>query len=313
MNAKNSRVAICLATYNGERFLEEQIQSIVSQSFLNWKLFIRDDGSSDGTLRIIKKFVRIYPEQIVDLSELQGGGSSKNNFLTILEWVSEHESFDYYMFSDQDDVWLPDKIALSVKAIGIDSSPCLVHTDLKVVDESLNTITNSFIQYSNLKPKKSDFAHILIQNNVTGCTMLWNKSLNELIDFHSNSRILMHDWWIALLGATFGTIVFVKTPTILYRQHNENVVGAEAAGSLSYIISKMRNFKMIRRGLQRTFEQAEYFKAVYYSRLNGSSQKLLNEYLRLPQESKPRRICLSIKYGFMKQSVIQIIGQFVFV
>ena len=313
MRSENVSVAICLATYNGEKYLEKQIDSIVSQSVSSWTLFIRDDGSTDGTQKIIKKFAKKYPQKVFNLSGLHGGGNSKENFFTILQWVSEHKTFDYFMFSDQDDIWLPDKIALSVKAIDSDDSPCLVHTDLKVVDKNLDTITESFIRYSNLNSQVKDFSHILVQNNVTGCTMLWNKSLNDLIDFHPDSRILMHDWWIALIASAFGNVVFVKTPTSLYRQHDENVVGAEAAGSVAYIISKLRNYKLIKKGLQRTFGQANIFKEIYYHRLDASSKSILDEYLQLPAKSKLRKIYLSLKYGFTKQSTIQIIGQFLFV
>ncbi|EPC17559.1 glycosyltransferase family 2 protein [Lacticaseibacillus paracasei] len=313
METGNLNVAICLATYNGEEFLENQIESIVSQSFSNWKLFIRDDGSEDRTPEIIKQFVQKYPSKIFDLSKIRGGGSSKANFFTILHWVTEYQDSDYYMFCDQDDVWLPDKIALSISAIGVSSLPKLVHTDLKVVDGSLNTIANSFISYSNLDPRKRDFAHILVQNNVTGCTMLWNRSLNKLVDLQTTDSILMHDWWIALIAASFGTITFISTPTILYRQHEENVVGAQNVRSAAYVISKLRRFDSIRKGIQRTFDQAQFFHEEYNPCLRCNMKNVLDEFLRLPKKRKIGKIYSCIRNGFLKQSVIQIIGQFIFV
>ncbi|KFC33123.1 glycosyltransferase family 2 protein [Lacticaseibacillus rhamnosus] len=306
-------VAICLATYNGQDYLREQLESIISQSFTNWKLFIRDDGSTDSTPEIINQFVLKNPEKIVNLSGLKGGGNSTSNFMTILKWVSEHEDPDYYMFSDQDDVWLPDKVSFSVQALGDSQLPKLVHTDLRVVDESLKIITDSFIRYSNLNPDKRDLSHILIQNNVTGCTMLWNRSLNRLIDFRISDRILMHDWWIALVAAAFGTIVFVKTPTILYRQHKKNVVGAQQVGSLSYILSKLRSVTLVKQGLKRTFDQAQLLKDIYGSRLSNNANTILDEFLSLPQKSKFSRIYKSFRFGFIKQSMVQIIGQMIFI
>lgn len=313
-NGIDTNVAICLAVYNGEEFIEDQIKSILQQSYKNWHLFVRDDRSTDASKSIIQEYIDRFPDKITDLSYLPGGGNSQDNFLTILSWVTANVNSDYFMFCDQDDVWLPNKIALCMDASPeIDSDPVLVHTDLRVVDEKLNILSDSFIKMSHLNPQKRDLAHLLVQNNVTGCTMFWNRALNRRFNPQDSSLMLMHDWWITLVAAGLGEIRYISTPTILYRQHQGNVVGAADVGSFQYIRSKLQNIPMIRRSIRDTFKQAKSFQDCYRKDLNSESNYVLDKYVNLSKQSKLRKIFACIKYNFLKQSFIQIIGQFVFI
>ncbi|MCB5231657.1 glycosyltransferase family 2 protein [Levilactobacillus brevis] len=307
-------VGICLATFNGEKYLKQQLDSILKQTFKGWHLYIRDDGSSDNTEKIIEQYTRKYPSKITNLTGILGGGNSKNNFLTILEWVSMHQEMEYYMFCDQDDYWLPKKIEITLNGIGKNDHPILVHTNLKIVSGQLDIINKSFIKYSHLNPKKRDLAHLLIQNNVTGCTMLWNEKLNKLIKFNcDNNDVMMHDWWISLIAAGLGEIKYVDTPTMLYRQHSNNVVGASPVYSLSYISGRVKNTAEVKAGLMATYRQARFFCEEYSQYLTMSNRKVLKNFLNIPSTKKIGKILLCIHNGFLKQSIIQLIGQLVFI
>lgn len=236
-------IDILLSTYNGARYLHEQIDSIINQSFTDWHLLIRDDGSTDNTVVIVDDYCQKYPRKIKKITDTFGNVDVIRSFEILLE----NSTADYIMFCDQDDFWLPNKIELSFNKIkqmenqyGLDI-PLLVHTNLKVVDENRNLICDSFWKYSALKPEILDknIYYLSICNCVTGCTVLINKKAKE-ISLPFIAPIEMHDVWIALHVKKYGEIDYLYIPTIEYRQHAANILGAEPA-SFSII---RRFFKM---------------------------------------------------------------------
>lgn len=317
MNITDNTVAICMATYNGAMYVKEQIESIEQQSYTNWILFIRDDNSTDDTGYIIKEKAKKNPEKIMVIEDdhLQGG-SSKKNFAEILKWVSHNYDFNYFMFSDQDDYWLPQKVELSLNKVKkveeTYDGPVLIHTDLKVVDKNLNVIGESFIKYRALDPTTKDINHLLVQNNITGCTMCWNKKLNDILDI-SDDRVAMHDWWMALAATCFGKIEFIKEPTILYRQHGNNVVGATNVNSLSFIIKRLMGNAHVRETLNMSMVQARAFESYYRDELSKNQQTLVKEFSNLETKSKIEKIKTVLKRGYLKQGLVQIIGEIMFI
>lgn len=308
-----ARVAICLATYNGATYVSQQIESIINQTYLNWHLYIRDDSSNDGTDKILLNFQKKYPKKITVLENLEGGGSSQKNFLVILNWVKRKIDPEYYMLCDQDDYWLSNKIEISLSKFRNDELPLLVHTDLKVVNAELEILDESFMKASGLNGEKNDLAHLLIQNNVTGCTMIWNRELNNNINYETMTNNLMHDWWIALIATSFASIEYVSIPTVLYRQHNNNVVGASKVYSLDYVKKKLSDVTSIKRAMNDTYWQAFYFQKEYGQKIDEKNQKILEQYVKLPSLNKLSKILTCLKNGFFKQSVIQLIGQLLFI
>ena len=217
------KVTILLSTYNGEQFLVEQIKSIQEQTYRDWQLLIRDDGSTDGTRAVIEDFCRkddrisfINRENPQNLGVIQ-------SFHSLLQY----QDSDFYFFSDQDDVWLPDKIAMQLaEADKYDSSlPLLVYTDLKVVDQELQVVHESMIRTQS-DHANTELVQELTENTVTGGVSMINRALAQLWTGKEEHELLMHDWYLGLLAAAFGNLVYIDKPGELYRQHSNNVLGA---------------------------------------------------------------------------------------
>jgi len=220
------KVAILLSTYNGAEHLKVQIESILNQSYTNFSLYIRDDGSSDNTPEIIRKFCEM-DKRVNIVPSIKNLGCA-NSFLTMAKNIES----DIYMFCDQDDFWLKDKVQRAIASFTINDNvtPLLYHTDLKIVDEKLKIICDSFYKQQELTAINSNTKNnIFIQNYVVGCTIAINQALHNIL-FNGNSipvNVAMHDWWLALIAKCFGHIHFDSTQTLLYRQHSSNVIGAK--------------------------------------------------------------------------------------
>lgn len=225
------RVLILMATYNGARYIEEQIRSIQAQSFSNWTLLIRDDGSRDDTRECIARLAQ--QDQRVQLVQDQAGNLGViGNFSALMQRALEQNA-DAIFFADQDDHWHPDKLSIMLAGMqalerqyGADI-PLLVHCDLAVVDADMQLIAPSFVEFMQLSPRSADLGLLLRQNQVTGCACLVNRAAVQL-SFPIASDVLMHDWWLAQLCAATGKIGFVPQALVQYRQHGGNVVGAQS-------------------------------------------------------------------------------------
>ena len=224
---ENYRIAILMATYNGEKYLKEQIDSIISQTCQDWHLYIHDDGSKDSTIAIIKDYICQYPDSITLLDYPPQGGACKN-FLSLLERVEA----PYYMFCDQDDVWLPEKIEKSfckiqeIEEKSSSKTPIIINTDLTIVDEHLHTICESFWSHERIIPNwlRTYDDHAAVYS-ATGCTMLFNHKTKEIVK-HPYKYATMHDAWVNLsVAAVNGVICYLPESFILYRQHRQNTQG----------------------------------------------------------------------------------------
>ncbi|MFC0428816.1 glycosyltransferase family 2 protein [Chryseobacterium scophthalmum] len=222
---RKDKIAILLSTYNGEKYVEEQINSIINQDYNDWKLYIRDDGSNDSTTEIIRKYCEKY-DNIVFLEGAENVGAA----LSFMDLLSKVNS-EYYMFCDQDDIWLKNKVSslynVFLQNENAQNNLLMVFSDATVVDQDLNEIDRSLWNYNKLPPylilKKSKY--ISIFNCAPGCTMMFNHQLKiKLNDYDTN--ILMHDWYAIIKALQYGTIKYIDTSLMLYRQHSNNVLGA---------------------------------------------------------------------------------------
>ena len=186
-------------------------------------------------------------------------------------------------------------------------TPILIHTDLKVVDNNLNLISPSFRNYQNIEPNpKNLLPRLLVQNFVTGCTMMINKPLRDLI-IPIPTQAIMHDWWIALIAASFGKIAYISEPTVLYRQHQQNTVGARAWG-INYIFSRAKNIKKIKIDIQKTILQARIFREIYQNKLSEEQLEIINTYIDLPDKPLLLRKYLMIKNGYYQLGKLKNLG-----
>lgn len=223
---KKPIVAILLATYNGQKYIKEQLMSLDKQTFQDFVCYIHDDGSSDGTREIALEFCKNKPEKFI-LIESEPCGGAKDNFLFLMKQIKNEP---YIMFCDQDDQWDPNKISISLAAlreIENKSDLACVYTDLIVSDKNLKEISPSFYTFSGKDPYKNDLVSLLMNNVAVGCTMMITRELAKKSLEKTNCELLfMHDWWIALLASACGSISYINSPLIKYRQHGENNVGA---------------------------------------------------------------------------------------
>ncbi len=309
-------ITILMATYNGETYLAEQIESILCQTESHWKLIIQDDCSTDRTAAVAQEYAARYPEKIRLIRRDKPSGSAKNNFFSMLPLADT----PYCMTCDQDDVWLPEKIAATLEkmqemesAFGKDT-PLLVHTDLKVVDQNLNETAGSLLYIQDLSPRRDALHQLIVQNIVTGCTMMVNRALlTRFVPIPEMQNCIMHDWWLAILAAAFGKIGFVETPTILYRQHSNNQVGAKNAHSLSYNWARFRDRVGAKTVLRDTYLQAGEFLKLHRPELDASQVRLLDAYSGIPQHPKWKRVAILLRHRLFKKGYKRKIAQILFV
>ncbi len=229
------RVAILLPTFNGEKYLEEQLDSLLAQSYKNLVVVLRDDGSRDGTLDIIHSHLDRFPDTFHWIENKGRNLGASGSFSFLMRYVLEHKKElglekAYMMFCDQDDIWVENKVELEMQRMQTaeadnENIPVLIHSDLKVVSDSRNLISESFIRYQGLNPERNTFKYILLSNLVTGCTALINESLAKQ-STPIPSDAIMHDWWLALVASAFGRLVLINQPLVEYRQHDFNTIGA---------------------------------------------------------------------------------------
>lgn len=220
---------IVLATYNGEKYLDQQLMSLVGQTVEDWTCWIRDDGSTDSTVAIVRDWcAKDERFRLVDDGRPNLGPAQ--NFGVLLE-VAHAQGAECVFLCDQDDVWSPKKLELQLAELarveGPNKGPVLIHSDLEVVDQDLNTVARSFLRQQYLRFEPEDpLGVLLMQNFVTGCAAVVNRSLLDLA-LPVPTDVIMHDWWLAQVAAAAGQVGFVELPTLRYRQHTSNVLGAQ--------------------------------------------------------------------------------------
>lgn len=271
----NRNIDILLSTYNGEKYLDEQILSIINQTDKNWKLFIRDDGSNDRTLSIISNW-QSEDTRIQLISDTDGNLGSAQSFIKLLSLVEN----DIFMFCDQDDIWKESKLSIyrEIMEAANPNRPLLCYSDSTLIDDNGNIISDSFYDHKHFTlPRDARIAPQLIHNVVVGCTSAGNKSLANIALKCPKpllSKVIMHDWWLANLALLTGELKQIDLKSIYYRIHQHNVIGAKK-GDVLNSIKQQNKVRTAQNHLKKCQEQAKIILDMTENEIKPHQKELL--------------------------------------
>lgn len=310
VNIDEAQVAILLATYNGEKYIREQIESLLTQKEIEAKIYIHDDFSTDDTKKIVEKISDEYPGRIVMINSAHNLGVVKS-----YQFLLDNVEAEFYFFSDQDDVWDERKVEKEIKKIELQEEiPIMVYSDLSIVDAQLNVISESMFRKMNVK-NTNEVNKLLVQNVITGNTVAFNRKLRDLIVFNfrmDSQAVRMHDGWLGLVASAYGKLEFIDSPTVQYRQHGNNVVGAKKVG----IVSKILDINNMNKSVVLMMEQAKLLEnkmAQYPNKSKKGAYKIIFNYSKMLTLTKWKRIQILSKYHIKKQGKLRNIGYLVLI
>lgn len=283
-------VTVILSTFNGNAFLQEQLNSLYSQTYPNIKILARDDGSTDATRQILERAQADGRITVLTGHENLGAAAS---FFRLLQSVDT--GTEYVAFCDQDDVWLPEKISRAIVALATfrNGRAAAYCSKLDIVGANLTPIRSTAL------PEKIGFGNALVENICVGCTMVLNRHAIDLVCKNFPANVLIHDWWCYLVLSCFGEIVFDRDAHIKYRQHDDNAFGA-AVGRLDRLARNAQRFAAGGNGRDWQSEQAREFLVTFGNRIPADRLRVL----RLFVESKSafwRRVGLALSNDIWRQ------------
>ena len=297
-------VQILLATYNGARFLREQLDSLFNQTFQDFTVLLRDDGSTDDTLQIISAYQQKFPDKINVLKDNLKNLGATQNFGVLLE----NASADYIFFCDQDDIWVKHKIEKSLQKIqslenGNDKAPCYIFTDMKAIDEAGNITDNSVWSKLLLHPDYCTLNRLLIQNIPHGCTMVINKAMRNLAVPIPKEAIL-HDHWMALIAAACGKSAYIEEPLVLLRNHAQNVTRKKntLSDKLKRFSTNFWSKDQYEYFIRIRVSQAKALKVRVENHITQEQLKLLNDFILLEETSGLQRKKLLLQNKFYRST-----------
>jgi len=292
-------IDILLSVYNGAKYLPEQLDSLFRQTYQDFRIIIRDDCSNDNSSDIIKKYSDNYPQKIIVVPDGGKNLGASNSFFELFK----HSTSDLIMFCDQDDVWNNDKLEMVMdfyyEKVETKNSPLLIHTAADVVDENLNLLEERTRQFNKSKfGMEKSFIWQIFQNDVTGCTVMINSALRELvkdIDF-MNHKVIQHDWFLAQIAHLFNSKYYLPIKTIKYRQHANNVMGAKKITFIQRIILKIK--------YGTSYPYYDQIKTLLQINIDTDKKVLLSEFAKLQGKSKLYRVYWHIKKVFFREGGI---------
>ena len=263
----DKKVAVLLSTYNGEKYVGAQIHSILTQSYKNLVLVVRDDGSSDKTVKIVKEYMENYSN--IKLVEGKNLGFIKS-FFELLKL----EKADYYAFADQDDIWLPDKIALAVESLNKldDSKPNMAFSNSDYYDVDMKLIKEGE------KGKTFSFTNSLYECVTQGMTMVINQKTKDTVLDYMPERVFFHDWWVYMICSGMGNVAYDDVTTVKYRRDGKNAT-AEGENFIKLLIWRIKNLFGKDGLLDIRIQQSEY-KKLFYDKLSDENKAILDRFVR---------------------------------
>lgn len=284
-------VAVLMSTYNGEKYIREQLDSIFEQQGVNVKLYVRDDGSSDDTVDIVEEYACSYPIELIFDGENVRPGES---FMRLVYKYADEAGIDYYAFADQDDIWLPDKLRVAVDAIGVTDTPTLYSSNQFIYADGENKGNR------HKETQRVDLISHVTRNTIAGCTFIFNKSLAQLVSTAARPdwRILryrLHDSWMMLVAIACGHVIYDDSSHMLYRIHGNNTVGIKKM-PLSARLDRLKRYFIKRDDANIRMITAKELLRLYRDYISEHDQELLILYANY-QNSWNDRIAL----GFNKE------------
>ena len=307
---------VILCTYNGEKYLEKQIKSIMEQDREDFCLLYSDDGSTDSTKAILQSLQEKYGRRMRAFPRPMHSGSPAKHFLSILSALAkgevETENLEYIFLADQDDEWFPDKLSKTISVIKEEerkfgeSLPILCHTDCSLVNSRGELLAKSYRRYQKLPGASYRFSRLLLQNHVTGASVGINKALLQYCK-EIPAEVKMHDHWLALLANSYA-----------YRQHGENVLGAKKASVLRECEERLAASKekdkedTIHSSYRALFAQGRELKRLFGDRLPEIKRKVLEAFLSLGGKSRLGKITTMALFGIYPYPLYRGIGAMLF-
>lgn len=266
---KMEKIKILLSTYNGERFIEEQMESLLNQDNVLIDILVRDDGSSDNTINILDKYQK-------DKKLKYYSGDNLKPARSFVDLVKKSDDCDWYAFCDQDDVWDHDKLYKAVEKLSaLDTDqPIVYYSNLRIVDKNLKFYRFAKSNYQMPDSKYSCF----VENEATGCTMVFNRAAAKYIKNYEISYLSMHDSWMYMVGRIFGIVIYDDRATINYRQHEKNVIGASLRANILYKI-KGQLVRYFTSKEEPRYKNVISFYNCYYNCLSDHDKRVLSVFL----------------------------------
>ena len=318
---------VILCTYNGEKYLEKQISSIMEQDREDFCLLYSDDGSTDSTKAILQSLQEKYGRRMRAFPRPMHSGSPAKHFLSILSALAKGEveidNLEYIFLADQDDDWFPDKLSKTISVIKEEerkfgeSLPILCHTDCSLVNSRGELLAKSYRRYQKLPGASCRFSRLLLQNHVTGASVGINKALLQYCK-EIPEQVKMHDHWLALLANCFGEIQYLPYATYAYRQHGENVLGAKKASVLKECEERLAASKekdkedTIHSSYRALFAQGRELKRLFGEKIPKEKKRVLEAFLSLEGKSRLGRITTMALFGIYPYPLYRGIGAMLF-
>lgn len=277
-------VSVILTTFNGSKYIEKQLESILNQTVQPDEIIICDDKSTDQTISILNNYSNNSKIKLFVNNKQLG---VVENFKQAAK-LAQHGN--WLVFSDQDDIWIPQKLEIlrgEMQLIDDDTTPALIFSDLSVIDKNDKIVAVSFWEKQKIKPEKINLARLLYGSVVTGCTMIINYPMAEEFFCMDNDNYL-HDEWLALIAYSFGKVKFLKERLVLYRQHENNVTYSEAyktSGFINKIKTDFSYFFNKEKFLSREFDLAKKFLLKYRNRLDPKNIETMEKFIKLKDKN----------------------------
>jgi glycosyltransferase involved in cell wall biosynthesis len=307
----DSRCDVILAVWNGARYLPAMLDSLLSQTTRDFNILARDDGSRDGSLEILETYKPRFDGRLRVIAG-EPSGSATANFAILMRETKA----DYVLFADQDDVWKPEKVELSLRSLKQAeakygrSTPIYFATDITVVNEDLQVISASYWKWKRLRPSMmSSLSQSLICVPIQGMASGINRALLDLANPVAEKAI-SHDWWTQLIAAAMGKVICDPTSTALYRVHGGNASIPKQVGVVPYLKLGL-DASFLRRGLGRRIEQANALADALAGRMPPDQMKIIRRFTKLQSQGFVRRRWTLISGNYLYHDLVRSVATFV--